>query len=612
MSNKRSAIFPHLSTATLVILLLLTMALKSGSPPLYLSPSDLDLFDKGRKLIITEHTANQLAIFDVENEEVIRTIELEIPPNCAICSMDEKHFYVTAGNGPGSVLIIDAKTGKIQETISVGHTPVAPVLSKDGRKLYVCNRFDHSVDVVSLVTKRVIKTIPVSREPIAAELTPDGRLLFVANHLPDGVADVDYLSAKITVIGVDRDEVINSIALVNGSEGLRGVSVSPDGRYLFTTHLLARYQVPTTQIEKGWINTNAVSIIRVSDQKLLHTVLLDDLDHGFANPWAVEVSEDGLLLCVTSAGNHELRLIDLPALLEKLNRVAEQQLQVHNDLTFITELSRRVQLKGTGPRAMVMNGASIYLAEYFSNSLGRIELNESGEVNQVSSTPLGPEAPLTAERLGEIYFNDASLCFQNWQSCASCHSDDGRVDGLNWDLLNDGIGNPKNVKSLLLSHETPPAMALGVRAHAELAVRAGIRYIQFAVRPEEDALALDAYLKSLKPVPSPSLVNGKLSQAALRGKALFEAENCMVCHPAPLYTDLKQYELGTGKGLDAGKKFDTPTLIEVWRTSPYLHDGRVVTMEKLIEIHNPSSERNSVAPLTLDEIRDLAEYVESL
>jgi len=588
------------------------MALKSESPPLYLSPSDLDLFDQGRKLLITEGTAHQLIVFDVEKEKVVRTIDLEMQPSGAIVSLDETQFYVTAGVGPGSVLIIDAETGKTLETISVGHTPVAPVLSKDGQKLYVCNRFDHSVSVLNLETRKVIHTLPASREPIAAEISPDGKLLFVANHLPDGMADVDYLSSKITVIDVGRDQVINSIELINGSEGLQGISFSPDSQYLFASHLLARYQIPTTQIEKGWINTNAISIIRVTDQKLLHTVLLDDLDHGFANPWAVKVSKDGKLLCVSSAGNHELRLIDLPALMEKLSRVDDRQLYVHNDLTFISEVSRRVRLKGTGPRAMVMEGASIYVAEYFSNSLGKMELDELSEIKQVTSIPLGPDVPFTAERQGEIYFNDASLCFQNWQSCASCHSDDGRVDGLNWDLLNDGIGNPKNVKSLLLTHATPPAMALGIRAHAELAVRAGIRYIQFAVRPEEDAIALDTYLKSLKPVPSPQLMDGQLSEAALRGEALFETENCMVCHPAPLYTDLKQYELGTGKGQDAGKKFDTPTLIEVWRTSPYLHDGRVVTMEELIEIHNPASERESGTTLTNEEVKDLAEYVESL
>ncbi len=612
MKKPSSSIFIFLFTMGLGILLLLILAMKSGSPPTYLSPSDLDLFDQGRKLLITESTANQLAIFDIQKEKVLRTIELTMEPSGTKCSLDEKQFYITAGIGPGKVLILDSETGKILETITVGHTPLAPVISRDGQKLYVCNRFDHTVSVVSLATNKVVKTIPTSREPIAAEIAPDGKLLFVASHLPDSTANVDYLSSRITVIDTESDEVINSIELVNGSEGLRGVSISPDGQYLFATHLLARYQVPTTQIEKGWINTNAISIIRVLDQKLLHTVLLDDLDLGFANPWAVEVSENGKLLCVSSAGNHELRLIDLPALMEKLDQAADRQLLAHNDLTFISEVSRRVKLKGTGPRALAMNGSSIYVAEYFSNSLGKVDLNESSEVDQVSSIPLGPEVPLTAERQGEIYFNDASLCFQNWQSCASCHSNDGRVDGLNWDLLNDGIGNPKNVKSLLLSHETPPVMALGVRAHAELAVRAGIRYIQFAVRPEEDALALDAYLISLKPVPSPKLVNGKLSESALRGKVVFETENCMVCHPAPLYTDLKLYDLGTGKEQDAGKKFDTPTLIEVWRTSPYLHDGRVVSMEELIKVHNPTSERQPGNTLTEDEIIDLAEYVESL
>jgi len=69
------------------------------------------------------------------------------------------------------------------------------------------------------------------------------------------------------------------------------------------------------------------------------------------------------------------------------------------------------------------------------------------------------------------------------------------VDGFNWDNLNDGIGNPKNAKSLLFAHATPPSMWLGVRSNACVAVRAGIRNSLFTVRPEEDALALDEYLK---------------------------------------------------------------------------------------------------------------------
>ena len=65
------------------------------------------------------------------------------------------------------------------------------------------------------------------------------------------------------------------------------------------------------------------------------------------------------------------------------------------------------------------------------------------------------------------------------------------MDGLNWDLLNDGIGNPKNCKRLLLAHATPPSMSLAVRPNACVAVRAGIRYSLFTVQPPEVADAMD-------------------------------------------------------------------------------------------------------------------------
>ena len=58
--------------------------------------------------------------------------------------------------------------------------------------------------------------------------------------------------------------------------GVNGVCVSPDGRYAYVTHILGRYQLPTTQLERGWMNTNALSVIDVATQKLVNTVLIDD------------------------------------------------------------------------------------------------------------------------------------------------------------------------------------------------------------------------------------------------------------------------------------------------------------------------------------------------
>ncbi len=222
---------------------------------------------------------------------------------------------------------------------------------------------------------------------------------------------------------------------------------------------------------------------------------------------------------------------------------------------------------------------------------------------------------MSQTRKGELYFHDAGLCFQGWQSCASCHPGQARVDGLNWDLLNDGIGNPKNVKSLLLAHKTPPAMSMGVRETAETAVRAGIQHILFTVQPEEVPAAIDTYLKSLKPVPSPYLVRGRLSAQARRGQKLFNAAQvgCVTCHPPGLCTDLKSYDVGTRGCFDQPQdRFDTPTLVECWRTAPYLHDGSAATIPDVLTTHNPRDAHGRTSQLTAQEISDLAAYVLSL
>ena len=180
--------------------------------------------------------------------------------------------------------------------------------------------------------------------------------------------------------------------------------------------------------------------------------------------------------------------------------------------------------------------------------------------------------------------------------------------------MNDGYGNPKNTKSMLLAHRTPPAMSEGVREDAEMAVRAGFRNILFTQVAEADAKAVDAYLKSLEPVPSPYLIHGRPSGAANRGKDLFFSNRvgCAECHPAPLFTDLKPHNVGTRRAYDHTANFDTPTLIEAWRTAPYLHDGSCRTIEELLGKGKHGRNGKTVDSLSEQEIADLAEYVRSL
>ena len=129
---------------------------------------------------------------------------------------------------------------------------------------------------------------------------------------------------------------------------------------------------------------------------------------------------------------------------------------------------------------------------------------------------------------------------------------------------------------------------------------------------EERASALYQYIKSLRPVPSPFLIKGKLSPSANRGKAVFEKAYCSACHSGPYHTDMKLRDVGTSDGFDKGASFVTPTLCEVWRTAPYLFDGRAATLEEVLTKYNPNDCHGQTSNLTPQELEDLIAYVNSL
>lgn len=594
----------------------------------YQSPADLVATPDGQTILVACATANRVAVFDVATQKVIANIPVKGSPSGLALSADGARLYVTCAAPQGSVAIIDLAKRKAVDSIAAGHTPVAPVLSADGRQLFVCNRFNNEVAVIDLAAKKTVRRIPVVREPVSAAVTKDGKFLLVANHLHAGRADADSVSAVVSVIDLAAGKVMKELPLPNGSGLLRDIRVSPDGKTAAVVHSLARFHLPTTQLERGWMNTSALTLIDLAAMKPINTVLVDNVDSGGANPWGVAWSADGKHLCITHAGTYELSVIDAPSLLAKLAKLPEKEqpgqkydaasasrvaADVPNDLAFLVGIRQRLKLPGRGQRALVLIVGRAWIGNYFSDSLTAIDF--AAEYPKAQEILLGQPKPMTAVRRGEMLFNDATICFQGWQSCASCHSSDARVDGLNWDLLNDGIGNPKNNKSLLLSHRTPPTTWTAVRETAEVSVRAGIRHILFTVQPEDVAETLDEYLKSLQPIPSPLLNQGKLSAAAARGRKLFhsDAVGCAECHPPALFTDLKPHDVGTRGQYDRQtEKYDTPTLIEAWRTAPYLHDGSAVTVRDVLTSANKEDRHGRTTQLTPQEIDDLAAYVLSL
>jgi mono/diheme cytochrome c family protein len=435
---------------------------------------------------------------------------------------------------------------------------------------------------------------------------------------------------EVSVVDTQSMKTIASIALPNGSQSLRGIACSPNGKYVAVTHLMSQFTVPTMAVARGAMNRNAVSLIRTDTRDWFATLILDDLERGAANPWGLCFTSDGEQLIIAHAGIHELSIVDWHGMLRRAAaRAGDPDLFSEQALTSMIDIRQRLALPVAGPRAICEVDDQVYAAGYFSDDLAIADFR--GPTPGIQSIRLRHSDDRSLARLGEQYFHDATFCFQHWQSCASCHPD-GRADALYWDLLNDGIGNTKNTKSLLMAALTPPAMSRGVRDDAAMAVSSGIRHIQFSQPTPQQTTAMEQYLLEMKEVPSPYLnadvleapktdtdscqkchypgvQRGTLNPSAGRGKVLFEGQaGCAICHPHPYFTSMQTVDGGLGTGI----KYDIPSLVEVWRTAPYLHHGDALSLKETLTDFNHLQLRGRTSDLTPSQLDDLLEYLRSL
>ncbi|MBI3464368.1 MAG: c-type cytochrome, partial [Planctomycetes bacterium] len=199
-------------------------------------------------------------------------------------------------------------------------------------------------------------------------------------------------------------------------------------------------------------------------------------------------------------------------------------------------------------------------------------------------------------------------------SCASCHPNDGRVDGLRWDFADDGFGNGMNTPTVLYPDKTEPLHRQGTLATTRILAKHGLTFTHLLVPTEQEVDDLVAYMTSLRPDPNPHLTaDGQLTAPAQRGKAVFEGRaECAICHKSPYFTDQALYSVGVITPNYPEAMYKTPPLVELYRTAPYLHDGRALTIKDVLTTCNPNDQHGKTSRLSGQEVDDLVAYLLSL
>lgn len=275
--------------------------------------------------------------------------------------------------------------------------------------------------------------------------------------------------------------------------------------------------------------------------------------------------------------------------------------------------------------------------------------------------------PLTQEKveLGRILFFDPRLSIDDTVSCASCHNPKfgwsngeafatgvrgqkgGRSaptvinsgyqsfqfwDGRAWQLEGQALGPIQNPIEMDMKLDALVAKLNKIDGYRERFQKV----FGTDATPDGIAKAIASFERTVLSGDAPydrfKANDAKaLSPAAQRGmKIFFNKGHCSACHSGHNFTDGGFHNLGVNfhaKTQDVGRfseskqsgdtgSFKTPTLREIGRTAPYMHDGSLKTLEEVVNYYNKGGTTNPYLDeeifelkLTKEEAADLVVFL---
>lgn len=521
----------------------------------------------------------------------------------------------------GDAIRVHDEVGGTIVTIPLGQgsAPSGLAFSPDGSAAWVALEGAGALARIDAATRTETSRLAVGSRPRAIAVSADSSRVLVTRYLSVGddgeVIVVDAAGPslrpgiRVPKQGGDgnRDTTAAGKGIVNQ---LASIALSPDGTRAWIAATKANSERGTLSgpdLDQDNSVRNVVVQVDPATSAVARVVDLDNSDSASA----VAYSPLGDYLFVALQGNDEIVVLDalrvdgtsgLGSLVTRLGAGgAPQGLAVDpvTSRTFVQNLT-------------TMDVTVLETAELFTRGARTVA---SRSVSTVRA-PATPGEILLGKRLF-YHAGDQRMSAEGYLSCATCHAD-GDHDGRTWDFTGRGEGL-RNTTSLrgrsgvghgnvhwsanfdeIQDFEGDIRNAFGGRgflADADwLATRDPLGAPKAGLDPDLDALA--AYVSSLgrESVPrSPHrAATGFLTPDGLAGRDVFIREGCASCHAGEDFTDSatapQLRDVGTLRTTSGSRLggplagIDTPTLLGIFSTAPYLHDGTAATLEDVFRL----------------------------
>ena len=558
----------------------------------------------------------------------------------------QPRIYVV-NKGSASIDVIDAASFAVVETrpLPRGSEPHGLVFEQDGSTYYVVFEALARLERRDAAGGALLGSVDLAGRPRHLSITPDDTKLLVSNFITPPVpgesttsVDVSQGAGQVFVVDSATLAWTNTIALPHDDRG-QTESQGP-GLPNYVGPAVVDFAGVAAFVPSKKDNVRAGALRGVSGMTFESTVRAQTARILLAS----ESEDPGFRV------DHDNASLATGAALSGDDRYLFVTLETSRELV-VYDTQGGFQLMrlptGRAPQSVALSsdGARAYVHDFMDGTISRFDLTAMLETHLPNTNVLPPidvvanEALPPTIRLGKQLFYDAQddrLALDNYMSCASCHNE-GDSDGRVWDLgaFGEGLRNTIDLRGKGSGHGLPHwtgnfdeiqdfegqiralNLGLGLLSNAEfLATADPLGSPKAGLSAELDALA--AYVDSLtREAESPFRPSAEsLSAAAQEGRQAFADQGCLACHAVPLLTDSPVHlrhdvgTLGAASGQRLGEPLDgldTPGLLGVWASPPYLHDGSAATLEAAIAAHTDFANLPSVM---LDRLADFLREAE--
>jgi YVTN family beta-propeller protein len=581
------------------------------------SNSLMDVSRDGTRLLVANSDNGTVTVVDAENRKVLHEIKVGDKPE-GVSWIGAGPLAVVTLYREDLVVFIDAAEGTVLEKLKVPSEPYGIVATKDGSRAYVTHDYPGAVTEIDLRTRKVLREMPAGKSLRGIALAPDEQRVYVT----------EFYTANLQAVELKTGAVVDTWKGNELDNLCRNVVVHPRRAKAYIPHIRSHIDVA-----KGngsiFPHVTVYDLVPPSSGSNRRTSFSMDTYIGVyvvTNPWENALSPDGKRMYTIFAGTNDMFVSNV----------------IDDDYKEIERADRQIRI-GQNPRAVRVSPDNKWV--YIYNTLDfEVSVHDAQNMKVVGKIKVcaPPKSPEWVQ--GKVLFSTAlpPLTGRRWIACASCHPD-GNSDNRVWhnpeglrktpSLMGCAHTHPLHwsadrdeVQDFEYTIRGPLMRGLGLFS-GEITPKVGFKPVELdehLAGKSKDLDALAVYTNSFEFRLSPHIVApGKITPAAGRGKKLFfsDAVGCAKCHSGPYYTDsnLKKpfnlHDVGTGSDDPTekmGPKYDTPTLLGVYRTAPYLHHGKAKTLRDVLTTCNPDDKHGKTSHLKPDEVDDLVEFLKAL